>query len=206
MGPHPAVKYSQKLNGLRICLFFWNLRDLPSGYGHLRIQSEVRHVFGGYRHLGQPWLGRHWFSELVGLGWVRSPQMRCQWTRTHAWPSRSQRQAETWARPSSHSRCNPTHLRIGARVLPWASRWWLSLTSRKLVGRSPIMFKQNHIFWPWHTRELGLIPWIVMKKSGFSYQLWDIRDIWNSGCANVRGLRYEGRIQEWLPHDLMGIE
>jgi hypothetical protein len=53
---------------------------------------------------------------------------------------------------------------------------------------------------------LGLIPWIVMKKSGFSYQLWDIRDIWNSGCANVRGLRYEGRIQEWLPHDLMGIE
>ena len=99
--------------------------------------------------------------------WVRSPQMRCQWTRTHAWPSRSQHpQAETWARPSSHSRCNPTHLRIGARVLPWASRWWLSLTSRKLVGRSPIMFKQNHIFWPWHTRELGLIPWIVMKKIG----------------------------------------
>ena len=28
-----------------------------------------------------------------------------------------------------------------------------------------------------HTRELGLIPWIVMKKSGFSYQLWEICDI-----------------------------
>ena len=146
--------------------------------------------------------------------WVRSPQMRCQWTRTHAWPSQSQHpQAETWARPSSHSRCNPTHLRIGARVLPWASRWWLSLTSRKLVGRSPIMFKQNHIFWPWHTRELGLIPWIVMKKSGFSYQLWVwtcpksgntwYLKLWMCECA---GLGYEGRIQEWLPHDLMGIE
>ena len=171
--------------------------------------TEVRHVLGGYRHLGQPWLGRHWFSEVVGLctlGEITSDALSMD-----ADPRFGHHDPSIHRRKHEHGRA-PTR---GAIRLTWGlvrvcclghqggdlawlqGNWW---------GALPIMFKQNHIFWPWHTRELGLIPWIVMKKSGFSYQLWVwtcpksgntwYLKLWMCECA---GLGYEGRIQEWLP-------